>query len=214
MIGAHGYATQELVNLMLVGRAWSNTIDGTKSFGGADEGTDKDKDKDKGKEMAEKKQKESGVVLHGPHRRSSIGFLSLHEHYGSVLVGARLKDPARPVWVISSESHYTCAWVSCPHLGASPAPPGGECRWDMPVDLHYWDGLVGQDEEIMFSLEDDEKKKEVAASRGKSASHSGAPSSFSVAGILGLDDAPPLELVLKTRWKGAAVDWNGVQPWL
>ena len=33
LIGCHGYCTQEMVNLMLVGRAVSNVFDGDKEFG-------------------------------------------------------------------------------------------------------------------------------------------------------------------------------------
>jgi len=197
MIGAHGYATQELVNLMLVGRAWSNTIDGTKTFGSGDEG---------GAASGQ-----GGIVLHGPHRQSDIGFLSLHEHYGSVLVGERLKTPRLPVWVVCSESHYTCAWASS---GLSKVANASSWK---TADLHYWDGLIGQDEQIHFTLRNGSSADESHSlpSAGASASRAQSKSSaFSVEGILGLDDQPPLNLVLQTKWKQATVDWNGVDPWL
>merc|ERR1719235_1901980 len=38
MIGGHGYCTQELVNLMIFGRAYSNTFDGSKRLGSDQEG--------------------------------------------------------------------------------------------------------------------------------------------------------------------------------
>jgi len=81
-----------------------------------------------------------------------------------------------------------------------PLPVGG-----LPLHVHYWDGLVGQDEEIMFTLSSSSSDEGKAIDAGSSSA-----GRHSVAGILGLDEAPPLELVLRTRWKGAAIDWNGV----
>ena len=81
LINQHGYASQELVNTMLVGRSASNCFDG-------------DKDMD-------------GLVLKGIQRRSEIGFLTLFEHYGNFEVGQCLKKPVLPIWIVQSESHYS-----------------------------------------------------------------------------------------------------------
>ncbi|CAE8644598.1 unnamed protein product, partial [Polarella glacialis] len=60
MIGAHGYCTQELVNLMVIGKAYSNVFDGTKRLGSA---------------------KDGWCVLQGVPRRGNVGFLSLFEAF-------------------------------------------------------------------------------------------------------------------------------------
>jgi len=77
----HGYCTQELVNLILVGQAASNVFDGTRDL--------------------------EGQKLRGIQRRSRIGFLSLFEWYKYMEVGSRLKNPELPIWVVCAESHFT-----------------------------------------------------------------------------------------------------------
>ncbi|KAF4674715.1 hypothetical protein FOL47_008764 [Perkinsus chesapeaki] len=82
MLGAHGYCTQELVNLLLVGRAVSNTFDGQQSL--------------------------DGLVLTGIESASCpVGLLSLYEHFGCLEVGQRLKMPTSSIWLICAESHYS-----------------------------------------------------------------------------------------------------------
>ena len=73
LLGAYGYRTQELVNLLVVGRATSNVFDGDRHLGdpGAADST----------------------LLKGIHRATPVGYLALFEAYGSLEVGARLKHP-------------------------------------------------------------------------------------------------------------------------
>lgn len=82
LMGAHGYCSQEMVHLLLLGKAISNTFDGDKVL---DETT----------------------VLKGIHKRSEIGLLSLFEHYDSIVVGENLKTPSLPIWLVCAESHFT-----------------------------------------------------------------------------------------------------------
>jgi hypothetical protein len=82
LMGAHGYCSQEMVHLLLFGKATSNTFDGDKVL---DETT----------------------VLKGIHQRSDIGLLSLFEHYDSIVVGDNLKTPTYPIWLVCSESHFS-----------------------------------------------------------------------------------------------------------
>eukprot|EP01116_Phalansterium_solitarium_P013108 TRINITY_DN3005_c0_g1_i3.p1 TRINITY_DN3005_c0_g1~~TRINITY_DN3005_c0_g1_i3.p1 ORF type:complete len:526 (+),score=159.39 TRINITY_DN3005_c0_g1_i3:173-1579(+) len=88
LVGRHGYCTQEMVNLILIGRSVSNVFDG-------------DKDVD-------------GLVLKGVHKRGPVGFLSLFEKYKMCEVGARFKDPVHPIWVMCNESHFTVIFSSTP----------------------------------------------------------------------------------------------------
>jgi len=82
LMGAHGYCTQDMVNLIIVGRAISNVFDGEKVL-------------------------DSHTTLRGVPFRSKIGLLTLFEWYQYVEVGDFLKRPEHAVWVVCSESHFT-----------------------------------------------------------------------------------------------------------
>ena len=82
LMGAHNYCTQEMINLLLIGRATSNAFNDTMQL---DEHT----------------------KLKGVHTQSEIGMLSLFEHYGSCKIGDYYKTPKFPIWLICSESHFT-----------------------------------------------------------------------------------------------------------
>ena len=90
LIGAHHYCTQELVNLLLSGRATSNVFDGSKTLD------------------------DSQVTLRGVASRQTVGFLSLFEAYDYLQVGQHLKTPQFPIWVICSESHYSVLFEQLP----------------------------------------------------------------------------------------------------
>ena len=85
LMGAHGYCSQEMVNLLLTGRATSNVFDKDVVLGSGEEST----------------------VLKGIHSTSDIGLITLYEHYKSCRVGDFLKCPLYPIWVICSESHFS-----------------------------------------------------------------------------------------------------------
>lgn len=74
--------TQELVNLMLVGRAVSNVFDRSVRYN-------------------------DQLVLRGITHQSTIGFLTLHEHRQDFNVGTCYKNPKHPVFVVLSEGHFT-----------------------------------------------------------------------------------------------------------
>ena len=57
LINEYGYASQELLNTMLVGRAATNVHDGDKDMG-------------------------EGLILKGIPKPSEIGFLTFFEHFG------------------------------------------------------------------------------------------------------------------------------------
>ena len=81
LMGQHGYCTQDMVNLLIHGRAVSNVFNDSVYI-------------DK-------------LELRGPNERNDIGFLSLFEHYKSCEVGSYYKTPKYPVWVVCSESHFS-----------------------------------------------------------------------------------------------------------
>lgn len=123
MIGGHGYCTQELVNLMVFGRAYSNVFDGTKRLGSAQDGW---------------------MVLQGAPKRANVGFLSLFEAFQCIEVGTRLKGPFSPVWVVCAESHYSVLFA------ADSAVDPKEC--EQVSELYYFDQLARQSERIRLTI--------------------------------------------------------------
>lgn len=77
-----GHASQEIVNLLLCGKAVANVFDGSMDLGG-------------------------GMSLKGIPTNVEVGFLTLLESLNFCKVGQNLKSPKYPIWVIGSESHYT-----------------------------------------------------------------------------------------------------------
>jgi hypothetical protein len=129
------------------------------------------------------------IVLHGISSQSEVGFLSLFEAYQNLVVGSHLKQPRVNVWVVCSESHYSVLFAADPLDLENRA---FEAR--AALELLYYDGLANQDEEIRLTVD-------TCAQQAHSvASHE--------------DLEPPLNLVIRTKWPRAAVDWNGVEPLL
>ncbi|XP_073306899.1 uncharacterized protein [Primulina huaijiensis] len=77
-----GHASQEIVNLLLSGRAVANVFNGNIDLGG-------------------------GMFVKGISTAVEVGFLTLLESFDFCKVGQYLKCPRWPIWVIGSESHYT-----------------------------------------------------------------------------------------------------------
>ena len=84
LVVMHQYTSQELVSLLLFGKAHSNVFNGVKDMG-ADG---------------------SSLVLKGVPGPSEIGLLTYQEYTRDVEVGSFLKDPALPIWLVWNESHY------------------------------------------------------------------------------------------------------------
>lgn len=162
LIGAHGYCTQELVNLLLTGRAVSNVFNDVMELDSGDGNI---------------------TLLRGIAARSDIGFLSLFEHYNVCQVGCFLKTPRFPIWVVCSESHFSILFSPQPQLLS-------DWRAERLFDLYYYDGLANQQEQIRLTVDTTQTIPEDS----------------------GKDLVPPLELCIRTKWKGASVDWNGSDP--
>jgi len=125
------------------------------------------------------------VTLCGIPQRGTVGFLTLLESYNYLEVGRHYKEPEVPVWVVFSESHYSVLFGL--DLELSQSAEGGRSR-----DIFYWDGLAKQREEIMLTVlsEHDEE----------------LPDQNDPHALI-----PPLDLVCRTKWRGAMVDWNGAE---
>lgn len=125
LMGAHGYCTQEMVNLIVTGKASSNTFDNIMEIdtGGAKKN-----------------------VFKGIEKQSDIGLLSLFEHYKSCEVGVNFKSPKFPIWVICSESHFSVLFSMDRNLL-------DDWKFEKTFDLYYYDGLARQEEEIKLTID-------------------------------------------------------------
>ncbi|XP_006187795.2 probable ubiquitin carboxyl-terminal hydrolase MINDY-4 isoform X4 [Camelus ferus] len=162
LIGAHGYCTQELVNLLLTGKAVSNVFNNVVELDSGDGNI---------------------TLLKGIATRSDIGFLSLFEHYNVCQVGCFLKTPKFPIWVVCSESHFSVLFSLQLELLS-------DWKTERLFDLYYYDGLANQQEQIRLTIDTSQTIPEDRDS----------------------DLVPPLELCIRTKWKGALVNWNGSDP--
>uniref|UniRef100_A0A668ANS7 Ubiquitin carboxyl-terminal hydrolase MINDY n=1 Tax=Myripristis murdjan TaxID=586833 RepID=A0A668ANS7_9TELE len=124
LIGAHGYCTQELVNLLLCGHAVSNVFD-----------NDMELDSGNG----------NLTLLKGIKGRCDIGLLSLFEHYNICKVGTYLQTPHFPIWVVCSESHFSVLFSLQRELLTNQDRA-------QEFDLYYYDGLANQQEEIRLTV--------------------------------------------------------------
>ncbi|XP_049749489.1 probable ubiquitin carboxyl-terminal hydrolase MINDY-4 isoform X2 [Elephas maximus indicus] len=162
LIGAYGYCTQELVNLLLTGKAVSNVFNDVVEL---DSGNG------------------NITLLKGIGARSDVGFLSLFEHYNVCQVGCFLKTPRFPIWVVCSESHFSVLFGLQLELLRN-------WRTERLFDLYYYDGLANQQDQIRLTID---TTQTVPEDRDN-------------------DLVPPLELCIRTKWKGAWVNWNGSEP--
>uniref|UniRef100_A0A8C1JNM3 Ubiquitin carboxyl-terminal hydrolase MINDY n=1 Tax=Cyprinus carpio TaxID=7962 RepID=A0A8C1JNM3_CYPCA len=124
LIGAHGYCTQELVNLLLCGWAVSNVFDD---------------------EMKLDSGNGNFTLLKGIKAHCNIGLLSLFEHYNICKVGSHLKTPKFPIWVVCSESHFSVLFCPSEDLATD------HCR-EEEFDLYFYDGLANQQEPIRLTV--------------------------------------------------------------
>ncbi|KAK1932386.1 putative ubiquitin carboxyl-terminal hydrolase MINDY-4 [Phytophthora citrophthora] len=92
LTGAFGHCTQELLNLLLTGKAVSNVFDGSVPMG------------------------DTGLFLHGVPERARIGYLTQLEALRYCQVGSYYKSPQFPVWVLGSSSHFSVGFALDPRV--------------------------------------------------------------------------------------------------
>jgi hypothetical protein len=133
LIVEHGYCSQELVNLMLQGRATSNVHDGTIVSGSSGD---------------------DSISLHGLFGLLEVGCLSFLEHRGLIKVGAAAKAPLSPVWVVYHESHYATLFMKTDVRTRASATGSPLPVFSSPplFDLYFWDQQGQQDEEIRLTV--------------------------------------------------------------
>ncbi|XP_063680567.1 probable ubiquitin carboxyl-terminal hydrolase MINDY-4 isoform X2 [Bolinopsis microptera] len=81
LMANHGYCSQELVNLCMMGYSAQNVFNDVIDL--------------------------DGKILKGIREPRDIGLLTLYEYYKVFEVGSYLKRPSSGIWVICSESHYS-----------------------------------------------------------------------------------------------------------
>ncbi|CAF0769235.1 unnamed protein product [Brachionus calyciflorus] len=137
------------------------------------------------------------LELKGPDKRNDIGLLSLFEHYKSCEVGSYYKTPKYPIWIVCSESHFSVLFSLKKEIL-------NDWKAESKFDLYYYDGLARQSEQIKLTIMSqtihekkpsffDEIYKNKKADKEK-------------------ELIPPLELVIRTKWKNASIDWNSTDP--
>ncbi|KAG5878374.1 hypothetical protein JTB14_020612 [Gonioctena quinquepunctata] len=77
----YGYGSQNLINLMITGRATTYVWDHDQDVG--------------------------GLKLKGIEKQSQIGFITIMEYHRYCTVGSFFKNPIHPVWVVASDTHLT-----------------------------------------------------------------------------------------------------------
>ncbi|CAL1611234.1 unnamed protein product [Knipowitschia caucasica] len=97
----HGHGSQSLVNLLVTGHAVSNVWDGDREC--------------------------SGMQLHGIHKQAMVGFLTLMESLRYCKVGAFLKSPKYPIWILGSETHLSVFFTKEMSL-VGPESPSEQAR--------------------------------------------------------------------------------------
>jgi ubiquitin carboxyl-terminal hydrolase MINDY-3/4 len=140
--------------------------------------------------------------LRGVPGRSDLGYLTLFEalNPNHIQVGQHYKEPRQPIFVVCSESHYSVLFSTAREMASLPgrAEVGS-------FEMHYYDELGRQDEEVIMTLTVDAEALEANAAKD--------PNDAAAAAAAWKENAvPPLELVLRTRWPAARVDWNGTDP--
>lgn len=97
----HGHGSQSLVNLLITGHAVSNVWDGDREC--------------------------SGMKLQGIHKQACVGFLTLMESLRYCKVGAFLKSPKFPIWILGSETHLSVFFTKEMSL-VGPESPSEQAR--------------------------------------------------------------------------------------
>ncbi|XP_019190406.1 PREDICTED: ubiquitin carboxyl-terminal hydrolase FAM188A [Ipomoea nil] len=113
-----GHASQEIVNLLLCGRAVANVFDGMMDLGG-------------------------GMFVKGISTTVEVGFLTLLESLNYCKVGQYLKCPRWPIWVVGSESHYTVLFALDTKVQEENELEGRESQIRRAFDVHDQSGGGG-----------------------------------------------------------------------
>ncbi|CAG7838531.1 unnamed protein product [Allacma fusca] len=186
LIVSHGYCSQELVNLLTIGKAISNVFDNQVS-------------------LDEK-------ILKGIESRSDIGLLSLFEHYDSCQVGNFLKCPKFPLWIVCSESHFSLLFSTDMALVLEPPLDKFELYYyDGLARQHNHIKLTIEINRTGRALVPKRRPDHLRIQAGSSAASFNNNNNNNNDGD---DDelVPPIDKCIRTKWRNAHVDWNETEP--
>ncbi|PRD33852.1 UNVERIFIED_CONTAM: ubiquitin carboxyl-terminal hydrolase MINDY-4 [Trichonephila clavipes] len=124
LIGGDGYCSQEVINLILIGKAVPNLFDGDLELNSGGSET---------------------TLLRGIPKQSKIGLLSLYEYQETCTVGDNYKNPIYPIWIMLAESHFTVLFAVSKDIYKKRKPK------DTFVLYHY-DGLAKQHAETVYTI--------------------------------------------------------------
>ncbi|GFS54853.1 probable ubiquitin carboxyl-terminal hydrolase MINDY-4 [Trichonephila clavipes] len=124
LIGSDGYCSQEIINLILIGKAVPNLFDGDVELnsGGA-----------------------QTTRFRGIPSQSKIGLLSLYEYQETCTVGNNLKNPKYPIWLVLADSHFTVLFAVSKKVLKS--------KFKRTFTLYHYDGLAKKYAETSYTID-------------------------------------------------------------
>ncbi|KAH8060518.1 ubiquitinyl hydrolase [Aureococcus anophagefferens] len=131
-----------------------------------------------------------GVVL---ARRGATAWAARGRRGAGLLRRGRLlKSPRVPIFIVYSESHFSVLFSDDPAVLDRDA--------DRPFDLTYWDCLSTEDGPVRLTVDPC-----LYDASGKS--HRPCRPRSTTTPLI-----PPLDVVVRTRWPNAGIDWNDSEP--
>ncbi|KAI4901370.1 hypothetical protein NFI96_014165 [Prochilodus magdalenae] len=132
--------------------------------------------------------------LHGVLARSDVGYLHWSREQAEVgklpAVGSMLKTPKLPIWVCNINSTYSVLFSPNRSLLSD---------WKMEhlFNLYFYNGQPTQSNTAMLTIDTHSHHWEAGGGDNQ-----GDPERR----------FPSLEMTIRTKWEGAAIDWNGTVP--
>ncbi|GFQ74677.1 probable ubiquitin carboxyl-terminal hydrolase MINDY-4 [Trichonephila clavata] len=124
LIGGDGYCSQEVINLILIGKAVPNLFDGDLELNSGGSET---------------------TLLRGIPKQSKIGLLSLYEYQETCTVGDNYKNPIYPIWILLAESHFTVLFAVSKDIFK-------KRKSKDTFVLYHYDGLAKQHAETIYAI--------------------------------------------------------------
>ncbi|XP_063138966.1 inactive ubiquitin carboxyl-terminal hydrolase MINDY-4B isoform X2 [Rattus norvegicus] len=133
-------------------------------------------------------------ALHGVLTRSDVGYLqwSKDTAEGDQLsqVGSRLKTPVFPIWLCNINGNYSILFCTNRQLLS-------DWKMERVFDLHFYSGQPSQQRPVHLTIDTHSHQWE----RGHHEDKRGSGRRFS-----------SLEMLIRTKWREATINWNGTSP--
>ncbi|XP_040611138.1 inactive ubiquitin carboxyl-terminal hydrolase MINDY-4B [Mesocricetus auratus] len=136
----------------------------------------------------------SEETLHGVLTRSDVGYLQwgkdASEHDRLSQVGSMLKTPTFPIWLCNINGNYSILFCTNRQLLS-------DWKMERVFDLHFYSGQPSQKKPAHLTIDTHSHHWE---GEHREDEH-GSGRRFS-----------PVEMAIRTKWRGATVNWNGTSP--